>query len=78
VYASTNNGKSFDRKLKIDTSGGYGTINLNNANQIAVLYDFAGDGSGIPGRSSKTRAGGCSFNLAVVDPQLLLGPTLNP
>ena len=73
VFASTNNGISFDRKLRIDTSGGYATINLNNANQIAVFYDFTPDGSGIPGQSSKTAAGGCSFNLAVVDPKMLLG-----
>ena len=30
VYASTNGGKSFDTKLKIDTSGGYGTINVRH------------------------------------------------
>ena len=72
VFASTNNGKTFDRRLKIDTSGGYATINLNNANQLAVFYDYAPDGSGVPGRSSKTAHGGCSFNLAIVDPKLLL------
>lgn len=72
VFASTNGGKTFDRKLKIDTSGGYATINLNNANQLAVFYDFTPDGSGVPGQSSKTAAGGCSFNLAIVDPKLLL------
>ena len=31
-------GKTFDRKLKIDTSGGYATINLNNANQLARFH----------------------------------------
>ena len=74
IYASLDNGATFSRSLKIDTSGGYSTVNVNNANEIVAFYDYAPDGSGIPGRASLTSAGGCSFNLAVVDPAVLLAP----
>jgi hypothetical protein len=40
VYASVDDGKTFDKKLKIDTSGGYATISTNNANDIVVFYDY--------------------------------------
>ena len=77
VYASTNNGKSFDIKFRIDTSGGYGAINVNNANQLVVFYDYfpaqnSTTGKSIPGTSWPGRPGGTSFKLAVVDPAAML------
>jgi hypothetical protein len=44
---------------------------VNNRNQLAAFYDYSPDGSGVPGRSGKG-AGGCSFNLAVLDPMAIL------
>ena len=40
VYATDDDGATFNRSLKVDTSGGYATINTNNANQIAAFYDY--------------------------------------
>ena len=77
VYASTDDGNTFDKKLKIDTSGGYAAINTNNANDIVVFYDYSPlcvDGRCYPGKSSDN-AGGCSFKLAVLDPTDVLGPS---
>jgi hypothetical protein len=71
IFASVDDGKTFPRKLQIDTSGGYSTINLNNANMLAAFYDYSPDGEG----GSSSSAGGCSFNLAIVDPEVLLNST---
>ena len=130
IFGSTDDGKTFPHKLQIDTSGGYSTINLNNANQLAAFCestalslslslpvslhlrlsassslclslclfgcpsvestassqlptliasgrhlflsdDYAPDGKG----GSSTSPGGCSFNLAIVDPLAVLNAT---
>ena len=72
IFASLDDGKTFPHKLQIDTSGGYSTINLNNANMLAAFYDYSPDGH----VGSSTRPGGCSFNLAIVDPEILLNNTM--
>ena len=113
ISASVDDGVSFSyRKLCIDSSGGYGTINLNSAstllppqphvlvppdssgfakfgksftqrltyihvllradaNMLAAFYDHA-PGNKHNKSSSSNAAGGCSFNLVVVDPAKLL------
>jgi hypothetical protein len=71
IWWSQNDGKSFDRKYRVDESGGYSTVGLTGkSGMLANLYEYAATSNTDP--SSSSDSGGCSMRLALVDPSKLL------
>jgi hypothetical protein len=66
VWASLDDGKTFDKKLKLDTRGGYNTVQMVEGGQIGVVYVAA------PPEETGITVGDCSINIALVDPALVL------
>jgi hypothetical protein len=68
IYASVDNGRRFNASLRVDTSGGYSTIQVTAGGLIAGFYDYSPDGRD----ASSDGPGGCSFRMAMFDPAVLL------
>ena len=63
-------GRVFDRKLLLDTRGGYNTVQITDSSKVGVVYVAA------PPQETGTTVGVCSINLALVDPAEILGEGL--
>lgn len=73
IWASVDDGTSFPHKLRVDSSGGYSTVQMTESGLVASVYEDAGGAW----NSSVAAAGGCHVRIAMVDPALIL-PTIRP
>ena len=72
IWASLDDGVSFPHKLRVDSSGGYSTVQMTASGLVASVYEFAGD----QWNSSVARAGGCHIRIAMVDPAAVVQEVL--
>ena len=73
IWASLDDGVSFPHKLRVDSSGGYSTVQMTDSGMVASVYEYAGD----RWNSSVARAGGCHIRIAMVDPAAIVPIKIN-
>ena len=64
IWASHDDGVSFPHKLRVDSSGGYSTVQITESGRVASVYEYAG---GV-WNASVAEPGGCHIRIATADP----------